>query len=80
MKKKAGTVTMFAFAQGQELSEHKTPFDALVYMLDGCAEFVVGGRPRRLATGDALILPANVPHEVKAVERFKMLLIMVRSD
>lgn len=80
LKKKAGTVTLFAFDQGQLLSEHTTPFDALVHLVEGSAQFTVGGAPHRMATGDVLLLPANVPHEVKALERFKMLLIMIRSE
>jgi quercetin dioxygenase-like cupin family protein len=80
VKKKAGTVTLFAFDKGQELSEHKTPFDALLYLLDGSAEIAVGGVQHRITAGDMLLLPANVPHEVKAPERFKMLLVLIRSE
>jgi quercetin dioxygenase-like cupin family protein len=80
MKKKAGTITLFAFDKGQELSEHETPFDALVYVLEGSAEIAVGGVPHRVPSGDMLLLPANIPHAVKATERFKMLLVMIRSE
>jgi quercetin dioxygenase-like cupin family protein len=80
LKKRAGTVTLFAFDQGQGLSEHQAPFDALVYLLDGSADIVVGGSPHHLTAGELLLLPANVTHEVKAPERFKMLLIMIRSE
>jgi len=80
VKKKAGTVTLFAFAKGQGLSEHKTPYDALVHILDGSGEFVVGGNAHDIRAGDMLLLPANVPHEVRATERFKMLLTMIRSE
>ncbi|MBI5365718.1 MAG: cupin domain-containing protein [Planctomycetes bacterium] len=74
-----GTVTLFAFDRGEELSEHTAPFDALVHVLDGAGEFVVGGTTHRVSTGQVLLMPAGVPHAVKAVERFKMLLTMLRN-
>jgi quercetin dioxygenase-like cupin family protein len=77
--KKAGTLTLFAFDEGQNLSEHSTPFDALVQVLDGEAELVIGGRPVRAVAGQVVIMPANVPHSVRAVRKFKMLLTMIRS-
>jgi quercetin dioxygenase-like cupin family protein len=77
--KPTGTVTLFAFDQGQALSEHTAPFDALVQVLDGEGEFTIEGKPLRVAAGQALIMPANKPHAVTAVERFKMLLTMIRS-
>lgn len=77
--KKAGTVTLFAFDKGQGLSEHTVPFDALVYLLHGVAEVVVSGIVHRLEQGEMIIMPANQPHALKAVERFKMILIMIRS-
>ncbi len=77
--KKAGTVTLFAFDAGQSLSEHTTPFDAMVYALDGEGEFVVSGHTFRLRAGETAILPADDPHALKATKRFKMLLIMIRS-
>lgn len=77
--KKAGTVTLFAFDAGQSLSEHTTPFDAMVYALDGEGEFTVSGQAFRLRTGEAAILPADAPHALKTTQRFKMLLIMIRS-
>jgi len=77
--KKTGTVTLFAFDEGQSLSEHTAPYDATVCALDGEAEIVVAARPFRLQAGETVILPANEPHAVKAVKRFKMLLIMIRS-
>jgi quercetin dioxygenase-like cupin family protein len=80
MKKKAGTVTMFAFDKGQILSEHTTPYDALVQLLDGQAEFTVGGKPHVIAAGDIILLPANIAHAVKALDRFKMVLTMIRSE
>ena len=77
--KKTGTVTFFAFDQGQGLSEHKAPFDALVYLLDGEAEITISGRPFQLKTGEMVIMPANEPHALKALKRFKMILTMIRS-
>lgn len=77
--KKSGTVTLFAFDAGQGLSEHTAPFDALVYLLDGEAEVVISGKSLRLKEGEMVIMPANQPHALKAVKRFKMILIMVRS-
>ena len=80
LKKAAGTVTVFAFDAGQGLSEHTAPFDALVCVLDGEAEVSIGGAPHRLGPGDFIVMPAGVPHAVQAVERFKMLLVMIRSE
>ncbi len=77
--KKAGTLTLFAFDKGQGLSEHTAPFDALVYLVDGEAEVTISGQPFRLVQGDTIVMPANAPHAVKAVSRFKMLLVMIRS-
>lgn len=77
--KKAGTVTLFAFDEGEGLSEHAAPYDALVYILDGEADVVISGKPIRLEKGEMTIMPANEPHALKAVTRFKMLLVMVRS-
>lgn len=74
-----GSVTLFAFEAGQELSEHTAPFDALVEVLDGEAELVIGGAPVRARAGETVLMPAHVPHAVKAPARFKMLLTMVRS-
>ena len=77
--KKSGTVTLFAFAQGQGLSEHTAPFDALIQVLEGEAEIRISGAPIRVRAGEMIILPANEPHALKAVERFKMMLTMIRS-
>ena len=79
MKKKMGTVTLFAFDTGEGLSEHTAPFDALVYLLEGDAEITISGETRRLTMGETILMPANKPHAVKAVAKFKMLLIMIRS-
>jgi quercetin dioxygenase-like cupin family protein len=75
----SGTVTLFAFDAGQNLSEHTTPFDALVHVLEGKAEFVIGGKAVEANTDEILLMPANVPHAVKALEHFKMLLIILRN-
>ena len=77
--KKTGTVTFFAFDKGQGLSEHTAPFDALVYLLEGEAEVVIAGKPFRLKVGEMVIMPANDPHALKAITRFKMILTMIRS-
>lgn len=79
IKKSTGTVTLFAFARGQELSEHTAPFDAMVHIIDGEAEVTISGNPFQLAAGDMIIMPANEPHALKAVENFKMVLTMIRS-
>jgi quercetin dioxygenase-like cupin family protein len=78
LDKKAGTLTLFAFDKGQGLSEHTAPFDATVQILDGTAELTVGGTPHVVKAGQLFIMPANIAHSVKAVERFKMMLIMIR--
>lgn len=77
--KKMGTVTFFAFDEGQGLSEHTTPFDALVYLLEGEAEIVISGKPIRLKEGEMIIMPANQPHALRALKNFKMILTMIRS-
>jgi len=79
VKKKTGTVTLFAFDKGQGLSEHTAPFDALVHVLDGVAEISIGGTLHRVGKDEMVLMPANVPHALKAVERFKMLLVMIRE-
>ncbi|UCF85901.1 MAG: cupin domain-containing protein [Desulfobacteraceae bacterium] len=79
IEKKTGTVTLFAFDQGQGLSEHTAPFDALVQVLDGEVEIKISGKPFHLKQNEMIIMPANEPHALKAVKRFKMLLTMIRS-
>ena len=79
LKNNAGNITLFSFDKGQGLSEHTAPFDAVVQVLDGTVEIKVGGKPSVLHTGDTIIMPANVPHALHAVERFKMLLTMIRG-
>ncbi len=79
VKTDGGNVTLFAFDAGQELSEHTAPFDALVHLLDGAAEILISGQPFELRAGDAIIMPADQPHAVKARGRFKMLLTMLHA-
>jgi quercetin dioxygenase-like cupin family protein len=74
-----GTVTLFAFDEGQSLSEHTAPFDALAHVLEGEAEIVVSGKPLPTKAGEAVLMPANQPHSLRALTRFKMLLTMIRS-
>ena len=74
-----GTVTLFAFDEGQGLIEHTAPFDAMAHLLEGEAEIVVSGKPLPTKTGEAVLMPANQPHSLKALTRFKMLLTMIRS-
>lgn len=78
--KRAGTLTLFAFDEGQGLSEHSAPFDALVQVLDGEVEITIGGKPVRAAAGQIVRMPASVPHALRAAKPFKMLLIMIRSE
>jgi quercetin dioxygenase-like cupin family protein len=77
--KKTGTVTCFAFDKGEGLSEHVAPYDALVYILDGEAKIFISAKPHVLKKGEMIIMPANKPHALKAVKKFKMLLVMIRS-
>lgn len=79
ISKKTGMVTLFAFDEGQGLSEHTAPFDALVYCLNGDAEVTISGNPIRLTEGEMVIMPAHEPHSLKALKKFKMLLIMIRT-
>ena len=79
-KSTGGNLTLFSFDKGQGLSEHKTPYDAIVQILDGEAEITIAGKLHHLKKGDCIIMPANIPHALKAVERFKMLLTMIRQE
>lgn len=79
VKKPTGNVTIFAFAEGQGMSEHTSPFDALVHVLDGEAEISIAGKPYHLHDGEMILMPAQQPHAVKALKRFKMILTMIRS-
>jgi quercetin dioxygenase-like cupin family protein len=80
IKKEIGNITLFAFDQGQGLSEHTAPFDAVVHILDGKAEITIGGDPQTVSAGEMLIMPANISHALQATEKFKMLLVMIRGD
>ena len=77
--KKTGTCTLFAFDAGQGLSEHTAPFDALVQILDGEAEVTISGKAFHLKNGDIIIMPSDKPHALKAIKRFKMMLVMIKS-
>ncbi len=79
LKKDTGTVTLFAFGEGEGLSEHTAPFAAPVYILDGEAEITISGKASLVKAGEMIIMPADEPHSLKAVKKFKMLLIMIRS-
>ena len=79
IKKDTGTVTLFAFGKDQGLSEHTAPFDAMVHILDGQAEITISGNPFIVKSGEMIIMPANEPHALKAIEAFKMMLVMIKS-
>lgn len=80
IKKETGGVTLFAFAQGQGLSEHTAPFDAMVYILDGESLITIAGTSKEIKAGEAIVMPANKPHSLQAVKKFKMLLIMIKGS
>lgn len=77
--KKVGTVTLFSFAAGQGLSEHTVPYDAFVQIIDGAAEVTIDAKVHKVSSGEFIIMPANIPHSLKAVEKFKMMLVMIRA-
>ena len=79
LDKPAGTITLFAFDKGQKLSEHTTPYDAVVQIFDGQARLTIGGQDVEVSAGQIIIMPGNVPHAVAAEEKFKMLLTMIRA-
>ena len=79
IKRDTGSTTVFAFDKGEGLSEHSAPFDALVHVLDGEAEIKVGGQPHRVKAGQMILMPAGIPHALRAVERFKMVLHLARA-
>jgi len=79
IQKEKGNVTLFAFDKGQKLSEHSAPFDAMVQVLEGSAEIMINQVPYEVNAGQAIIMPANIPHAVNAVEKFKMLLTMIKD-
>jgi quercetin dioxygenase-like cupin family protein len=80
IRKETGTVTIFAFDKGEGLSEHTAPFDAMVQVVDGTAEITISGSKNLVKKGEMIIMPANDPHALSAVERFKMVLTMIRSN
>ncbi len=80
LKKDTGNISLFAFAKGEALSEHTAPYDALIQVVDGKGEIVIGGQSYFLEAGESIIMPAGIPHAVKASENFKMLLTMIRSN
>jgi len=79
IRKDTGTVTVFSFDKGEELSEHTAPFDALVYILDGQTQIFISGKQYVLKKGELIIMPAGKPHALKAINKFKMLLVMVKG-
>lgn len=79
LDKPVGTITLFAFDEGQKLSEHTAPYDAVVQVIDGRGQLTIGGRQVTVSAGELVIMPGNVPHSVTADERFKMLLTMIRA-
>ena len=79
VRKPAGTMTVFAFDEGEGLSEHTAPFDAAVYIIEGTAEITIDGKPHSVRGGEMIIMPANKPHAVHAITRFKMMLTMIHA-
>jgi quercetin dioxygenase-like cupin family protein len=79
LKKETGNISLFSFAKGEALSEHTAPFDAMIQVVDGKAEVIIGGKPFILEAGQTIIMPADITHAVKAVEKFKMVLTMIKS-
>jgi quercetin dioxygenase-like cupin family protein len=80
IRKETGTVTIFAFDKGEGLSEHTAPFDAMVQIVDGTAEIIISGNKNIVKSGEMIIMPANDPHALNAIEKFKMILTMIRSN
>ncbi len=80
LKKQTGNISLFSFDKGEALSEHTAPFDAMIQVVDGRGEITIGGKPYILESGETIIMPANISHSVKAVEKFKMVLTMIRSS
>ncbi len=80
LKKETGNISLFAFAKGEALSEHTAPFDAMIQVVDGKGEIIIGGKSFILESGQTIIMPANITHAVKAVEKFKMVLTMIKSN
>ncbi len=80
IQRKVGNVTIMAFDKGQKLSEHTVPFDALINIIDGTGEIIINHKPYTLQAGESIIMPANFPHAVNAVEKFKMVLTMIKDN
>ncbi|MGA2406120.1 MAG: cupin domain-containing protein [Bacteroidales bacterium] len=80
LKKQTGNISLFSFAKGEALSEHTAPFDAMIQVVDGRVEVVIGGKSFLLEAGQSIIMPANITHAVNAVEKFKMVLTMIKSS
>ena len=80
LKKQTGNISLFSFDKGEALSEHTAPFDAMIQVVDGKGEITIGGTPYTVGTGETIIMPANISHSVKAIEKFKMVLTMIRSS
>jgi quercetin dioxygenase-like cupin family protein len=80
LKKQTGNISLFSFDKGEALSEHTAPFDAMIQVVDGRGEIIIDGKSYFLESGQVIIMPANIPHAVKAVERFKMVLTMIKSS
>jgi quercetin dioxygenase-like cupin family protein len=80
LKKQTGNISLFSFAKGEALSEHTAPFDAMITVVDGTGEVIIGGKSFILTTGQSIIMPADIAHAVNAVEKFKMVLTMIRSN
>lgn len=79
LDKQPGTITLFAFDKGQGLSEHQAPYDAVVQIIDGNGQIIIDGTDHTVGRGELIVMPANIPHAVKAAEKFKMLLTMIRA-
>lgn len=79
LKKETGNISLFAFDKSEGLSEHTAPFDAVVFIVDGKAEIIIDGNSNMLGSGETIVMPANIPHALKAVEQFKMVLTMIKS-
>lgn len=79
LEKKTGNVSLFAFDKGQSLSEHTAPFDAMVQVVEGTAQIIINKQPFTVSIGETIIMPANIPHAVYAIDRFKMVLTMIKE-
>lgn len=79
LEKSTGNVSLFAFDKGQKLSEHTAPFDAMIQIVEGEAEIMIGGEPNKMKEGDVIIMPANISHAVNSITRFKMVLTMIKA-